>query len=66
MWFPVSFAQALTVRSRMNQVKRKRSNVSRARPDFLILARIFRLPGGSPAFVDAPLKRGEPVAGGRG
>jgi hypothetical protein len=49
----------------MNQVKRQRSNVSRARPGFL-LARIFRLPGGSPAFVDAPLKRGEPVAGGRG
>jgi hypothetical protein len=50
----------------MNQVKRKRSNVSRARPGVLILARIFRLPGGGPAFVDAALKRGEPVAGGRG
>jgi hypothetical protein len=56
----------LTVRSRMNQVKRQRSNVSRARPGFLILARIFRLPGGGPAFVDATLERGEPVAGGRG
>jgi hypothetical protein len=50
----------------MNQVKRQRSNVSRARPGILILARILRLPGGGPAFVDAALKRGEPVAGGRG
>jgi hypothetical protein len=50
----------------MHQVKRQRSNVSRARPGFLILARICRLPGGGPAFVDAAFQRGEPVAGGRG
>jgi hypothetical protein len=50
----------------MNQVKNYRSNVRRARSGFLILARTFRLPGGGPAFVDAALERGEPVAGCRG
>src|SRR5215470_19053803 len=51
--FPCGLRTTLTVRSRMNSGQ---PSGGRARPGFGVLARILRLPGGGPAFVDATLK----------